>query len=81
VTRELRGTGEGMTKVNSPMTTTNASGATLESHTVSYLDGGGIFDDGFRTQDVYTQQQPSGSTPPSPSSAPPATPTTPATGC
>jgi RHS repeat-associated protein len=44
------------------MTTTNASGATLEAHTVSYLDPGGVFDDGFRTQDVYSQQQPSNTT-------------------
>jgi len=46
------------------MTTTNASGATLESHAVSYLDPAGIYDDGFRTQDVYTQQTPSGSASP-----------------
>jgi RHS repeat-associated protein len=45
-------------------TTSNASGATLQSDTVSYLDPSGIYVDGNRTQDTYTLQEPSGSSSP-----------------
>ena len=45
-------------------TTTNASGTTLQTDAVSYLDANNIYVDGNRTQDVYTLQQPSGSSSP-----------------
>jgi RHS repeat-associated protein len=46
------------------LTTTNASGATLESHTVGYLDPSGIYVDGNRTSDVFTLQPGSGASSP-----------------
>ena len=45
------------------MTTLNGSGATVESHTVSYVDTSNIYNNGNRTQDVFTQLGPDSSSP------------------
>jgi len=50
-------------KLNHLTTTNGTSSTPLESHTVSYLDTSGIYVDGNRTQDSFTQRPPTGSTP------------------